>query len=52
MTLEKIYMGKFPIMIQSDLCILKGMAPQVRKNMGEDPNDPGFRKMHLNLPEH
>ena len=23
------------------LCILKGMAPQVRKNMGEDPNDPG-----------
>ena len=41
MTLEKIYMGKFPIMIQSDLCILKGMAPQVRKNMGEDPNDPG-----------
>jgi len=40
-TLEKIYMGKFPIMIQSDLCILKGMAPQVRKNMGEDPNDPG-----------
>ena len=40
-TLEKIYMGKFPIMIQSDLCILNGMAPQVRKNMGEDPNDPG-----------
>ena len=40
-TLEKIYLGKFPIMLQSNLCILNGMAGDVRKNMGEDPSDPG-----------
>ena len=39
--LKKIYLGKFPIMIQSDLCILRGMSEQVRKNMGEDPADVG-----------
>jgi DNA-directed RNA polymerase II subunit RPB2 len=40
-TLEKIYLGRFPIMLQSDLCILKNMAPQVRFNMGECKNDVG-----------
>jgi DNA-directed RNA polymerase II subunit RPB2 len=39
--LNKVYLGKFPIMIQSDLCILRGMSGQVRKNMGEDPADVG-----------
>ena len=29
-TLEKIYMGRFPIMVQSDLCILHGLTPDVR----------------------
>ena len=40
-TLEKIYLGKFPIMLKSNLCILNGMAGDVRRNMGEDPSDPG-----------
>ena len=40
-TLEKIYLGKFPIMLQSNLCILNGLAPDVRFNMGECKDDPG-----------
>jgi DNA-directed RNA polymerase II subunit RPB2 len=39
--LEKIYLGKFPIMLQSDLCILKSLSPEVRFNMGECRNDYG-----------
>jgi len=37
----KIYLGKFPIMLQSDMCILKGLSPEVRYNMGECRNDLG-----------
>ena len=33
-TLEKIYLGRFPIMLQSNLCILKTLTPEVRFNMG------------------
>ena len=40
-TLPKIYFGRFPIMLQSKLCILNGLAPNVRFNMGECRNDPG-----------
>ena len=40
-TLNKLYFGKFPIMLRSNLCILNGMAENVRKNMGEDSTDPG-----------
>ena len=40
-TLEKIYFGKFPIMLQSDFCILKGLPRNVRFNMGECANDLG-----------
>jgi DNA-directed RNA polymerase II subunit RPB2 len=40
-TLDKIYLGKFPIMLQSDLCILKSLAKDVRFNMGECRNDYG-----------
>jgi len=40
-TLEKIYLGKFPIMLQSNMCILKDLAPEVRFNMGECINDYG-----------
>ena len=40
-TLEKIYLGRFPIMLQSDLCILKSLSPEVRFNMGECRNDFG-----------
>jgi len=40
-TLEKIYFGRFPIMIQSNLCILNGLSKEVRFNMGECRNDYG-----------
>lgn len=40
-TLEKIYIGKFPIMLNSDLCILNKLSPDVKFNMGECRNDPG-----------
>ena len=39
--LEKIYFGKFPIMINSDLCILNKLDPLIKFNMGECKNDPG-----------
>ncbi len=40
-TLSKIYLGKFPIMLQSDMCLMKGVGPEIRYNMGECRNDPG-----------
>jgi DNA-directed RNA polymerase II subunit RPB2 len=40
-TLDKIYLGRFPIMLQSDLCILKSLNKEVRFNMGECRNDYG-----------
>ena len=40
-TLNKVYLGRFPIMIQSDLCILKNLDKNVRFNMGECRNDYG-----------
>ena len=39
--LDKIYLGRFPIMLQSDLCILKNLNKDVRFNMGECKNDYG-----------
>ena len=39
--LNKIFLGRFPIMLQSELCILNGMNPSVRFNMGECRNDYG-----------
>ena len=39
--LEKIFLGKFPIMVQSEFCVLKGLPPSVRYNMGECRNDIG-----------
>ncbi len=41
MILPKIYLGRFPIMLQSDLCILSTMDKNVRFNMGECRNDYG-----------
>jgi DNA-directed RNA polymerase II subunit RPB2 len=38
---DQIYLGRFPIMVQSNLCILKELSPQVRFNMGECKNDYG-----------
>ena len=40
-TLDNIYLGRFPIMLQSNLCILGTLAPDVRFNMGECRNDYG-----------
>ena len=39
--IEKIYLGKFPVMVQSNFCILKGLSPYTRFQMGECRNDPG-----------
>lgn len=41
MELSKIYLGRFPIMLQSDLCVLNSMNKEVRFNAGECRNDYG-----------
>ena len=38
---EKIYLGKYPIMLNSDLCILNSLTPKAKFNMGECKNDRG-----------
>ena len=40
-TLERILLGRFPIMIQSNHCILHGLEPKARFYMGECKNDNG-----------
>ena len=40
-TIEKVLLGRFPIMLMSNLCILNGLEPRVRFNMGECRNDHG-----------
>ena len=40
-TLERIFLGKFPIMVQSDFCILQGLPKEMRHSMGECNNDMG-----------
>lgn len=39
--LEKMFLGRFPIMVQSDHCILSGLPREVRHTMGECLNDVG-----------
>ena len=39
--LEKIFLGKFPIMLQSNFCVLSGLPRQIRHTMGECYNDIG-----------
>ena len=39
--IEKVFLGRFPVMLMSDLCILKGLAPQMRFELGECKNDRG-----------
>ena len=41
MTIPKVFLGRFPIMLQSDLCILNTLNKEVRFNMGECKNDYG-----------
>jgi DNA-directed RNA polymerase II subunit RPB2 len=41
LTLEKIFLGRFPIMLSSDLCILNGLDRLARFEMGECKNDRG-----------
>ena len=40
-TLEKILLGKFPIMLQSNYCVLTGLPREIRHTMGECLNDVG-----------
>lgn len=40
-TFEKIYLGRFPIMLHSNLCILKDLSVETRFNLGECRNDVG-----------
>jgi DNA-directed RNA polymerase II subunit RPB2 len=39
--LDKIFLGRFPIMLQSNHCILSGLPREVRYTMGECSNDLG-----------
>jgi DNA-directed RNA polymerase II subunit RPB2 len=41
MMLERMYLGRFPAMLQSSRCLLQGLDPEVRFAMGECRNDPG-----------
>lgn len=39
--IEKVLLGKFPIMLQSDFCVLNNIPKSVKYSMGECRNDPG-----------
>ena len=39
--LNKLYFGRFPIMIQSKFCLMNGLSSLARYNMGECKNDTG-----------
>jgi DNA-directed RNA polymerase II subunit RPB2 len=41
MIIERVYLGKFPIMVQSEFCILNGLPKEMRFRMGECRNDYG-----------
>ena len=41
LVLDKIFFGRFPIMVQSNHCILAGLPREVRHTMGECLNDLG-----------
>ena len=40
-TLKQIYLGRFPIMVQSSYCLLYGMSKEMRFSMGECYSDVG-----------
>ena len=39
--IENVFLGKFPIMVQSNLCVLKGLSVDARFNLGECKHDYG-----------
>ena len=39
--LPKVFLGRLPIMLQSNFCILKGLPREARYHLGECRNDPG-----------
>ena len=39
--INSVFLGRFPVMLQSELCILNGLNKDVRYNMGECRNDYG-----------
>ena len=41
LTLEKVLLGRFPIMLHSKLCILRNLSSEVLYQMGECQNDKG-----------
>ncbi len=41
MVLSNIYLGRFPVMVQSHYCILNGMSKEIRYGHGECKNDIG-----------
>jgi len=41
LVLSNIYLGRFPVMVQSDYCILHGMPKEIRYGHGECKNDVG-----------
>ena len=54
-TVEKVFLGRFPIMLQSNQCILKNLASDVRFNMGECKNGYILEKIkkmtHIVIPQ-
>ena len=40
-TIEKIFLGRFPIMLKSDLCVLKKLSSDICYELGEDKSDYG-----------
>ena len=39
--IENVYLGKFPIMLQSEFCVLNGVPREIKFQMGECRNDYG-----------